>query len=82
MPIWIMTPYRKRWLPAVSYTHLDVYKRQVQTPSGGSTVTPNGEIYDGQALTPGEVGISYVTVSYTHLDVYKRQLWGTCPMRR
>ncbi len=33
---------------------------KVQTPSGGSTVTPDGEIYDGKALTPGEVGFSYV----------------------
>ena len=32
----------------------------MQTPSGGSTVTPDGEIYDGKALTPGEVGFSYV----------------------
>ena len=49
-----------RWilaLQAVSYTHLDVYKRQtvpipIITPTTTTTI---------------------ITVSYTHLDVYKRQ---------
>ena len=60
----------------VSYTHLDVYKRQVDNNP------PSGSI-DGNYATSVTVhwvsGISYVnascttTVSYTHLDVYKRQ---------
>ena len=47
--------------PAVSYTHLDVYKRQE---------------YD-QALPPDAGSLPRVSpeaVSYTHLDVYKRQV--------
>ena len=57
----------------VSYTHLDVYKRQVYTPD--------------MVLGPARKGIkvTYCTdsrplehiveaVSYTHLDVYKRQI--------
>ena len=43
----------------VSYTHLDVYKRQVQT-------TENA--FQNNAFLYGDAA-----VSYTHLDVYKRQ---------
>ena len=63
----------------VSYTHLDVYKRQVHS----RTV---GKFYDNIVViayvnfTIGNDGIVFVcngnnisTVSYTHLDVYKRQ---------
>ena len=59
----------------VSYTHLDVYKRQ-----GVALVMENqqlkGIITDGdvrRALTANGAD----TVSYTHLDVYKRQHCGT-----
>ena len=68
---------------AVSYTHLDVYKRQGQRDGGNADV---GEI----PLTPGkhafllcsdgfweyvdEEEMEAAPVSYTHLDVYKRQL--------
>ena len=54
---------------AVSYTHLDVYKRQV-------------DIIITTALIPGKPAPRLITaemvqsmkpVSYTHLDVYKRQ---------
>ena len=60
---------------AVSYTHLDVYKRQAL----------------GASLKGGDVSINKEAVSYTHLDVYKRQLSRcvtdsktlslTCPIR-
>ena len=47
----------------VSYTHLDVYKRQVPVCSNGSETWVLVKIH----LT------SIQPVSYTHLDVYKRQ---------
>ena len=43
---------------AVSYTHLDVYKRQVEIR---------------QAMGIDLHVIETIAVSYTHLDVYKRQ---------
>ncbi|WP_459448134.1 hypothetical protein [Erwinia amylovora] len=45
-------------MTAVSYTHLDVYKRQRQCA----------------AFVSGVVKDAFSPVSYTHLDVYKRQL--------
>ena len=71
----------------VSYTHLDVYKRQVYNeandyfdgifvkntyPTDGMYPTPT------LSLTPVQSEASYdfekaKAVSYTHLDVYKRQ---------
>ena len=49
---------------AVSYTHLDVYKRQAQWVAESTSVKHPGRewVYDG------------MPVSYTHLDVYKRQI--------
>ena len=55
-PIKVMVPLTSSI--AVSYTHLDVYKRQPLSP------TPNCNSL--HSTTTG-------TVSYTHLDVYKRQ---------
>ena len=69
----------------VSYTHLDVYKRQVETMckvaqgvNHGAAPIPEEakwvqakEIKDISGLTHG-VGWC-APVSYTHLDVYKRQ---------
>ena len=71
---------------AVSYTHLDVYKRQALDEAGlkfivGSRVTKapadlaSHFRWHGDAFTDGQV-IDTITpraVSYTHLDVYKRQ---------
>ena len=65
-------------LTAVSYTHLDVYKRQIQDSSGNSSIDPS-ELKNGGSLLP--LGSDkdhgshkgYGPVSYTHLDVYKRQ---------
>ena len=51
--------YFRQLLANESVSESNFYAK-VQTASGGSTVTPDGEIYDGKALTPGEVGISYV----------------------
>ena len=55
---------------SVSYTHLDVYKRQVQ--SGSKVVTNNLglKIYSSEDKP---VAKTIRSVSYTHLDVYKRQ---------
>ena len=51
---------------AVSYTHLDVYKRQGLLNGGG--------IFVGlKLLTQSTASCSMGSVSYTHLDVYKRQ---------
>ena len=49
----------------VSYTHLDVYKRQ---PLLRSTARRACESRRSRRTT-----VSSATVSYTHLDVYKRQ---------
>ena len=58
---------------AVSYTHLDVYKRQTVGGEGGLVIDESKlanktaletAINEAKALQP---------VSYTHLDVYKRQ---------
>ena len=54
---------------AVSYTHLDVYKRQNYDRSISRTTDLIMEIYARLAAT----------VSYTHLDVYKRQLFTIHP---
>ena len=56
---------------AVSYTHLDVYKRQAvtRTPKDRENLSMVGRTCAG-------VGSALIamSVSYTHLDVYKRQL--------
>ena len=50
----------------VSYTHLDVYKRQQITHEAGKQEGDNGT-KNGVERNP------FIPVSYTHLDVYKRQ---------
>ena len=80
-----------RWvrdnIAAVSYTHLDVYKRQALNDSESSRRGVNTwlneqatrEIYlevADKAITDGgawSVMTGFNPVSYTHLDVYKRQ---------
>ena len=52
-------------LEAVSYTHLDVYKRQV------CSVILHRSSFTPQQPLPNLLSMG--TVSYTHLDVYKRQ---------
>ena len=59
----------------VSYTHLDVYKRQVictliySLKTQVSLLPPPWEEF-----TTKEPSLSATPVSYTHLDVYKRQI--------
>ena len=69
---------------AVSYTHLDVYKRQPQLSLPFSISRPlaltassasSGDSYAADEVSPGCRFIvkDLEAVSYTHLDVYKRQ---------
>ena len=63
----------------VSYTHLDVYKRQVESDKEHPfivktkqlTVEATGTAFNVNAYAPDHVA----AVSYTHLDVYKRQIY-------
>ena len=58
----------------VSYTHLDVYKRQTQIISQ-FTEGDTQMILAGQKSLFAN-GLTFIPVSYTHLDVYKRQGTG------
>ena len=73
--------YRVGKEKAVSYTHLDVYKRQ------GSARRAHDNRFAQRKANDGGVGINArlfgddgggvadrIPVSYTHLDVYKRQI--------
>ena len=53
----------------VSYTHLDVYKRQ-QIPLGFLLREPRGIL---RIKGGTNAHCDFIPVSYTHLDVYKRQ---------
>ena len=69
----------------VSYTHLDVYKRQplimlLMALSAASDyalqnlgVVINSDMIRNIAETTPREAADLITVSYTHLDVYKRQ---------
>ena len=89
---WVVTPEGQIDLrplvlsTPVSYTHLDVYKRQViHGPMGGAICTAPRPAPKRRGAAPGAAGWpagACVTwpnrpctcpVSYTHLDVYKRQ---------
>ena len=56
-------------LKPVSYTHLDVYKRQLKD----RPVKADAKFFLGKLLT-NEKEETIRPVSYTHLDVYKRQV--------
>ena len=67
---------------AVSYTHLDVYKRQFETFApekvlyefGFGLSYTNFKIETEKAnYSEGKTEFNVKAVSYTHLDVYKRQ---------
>ena len=61
----------------VSYTHLDVYKRQVVNLVYSDVVAIRAFISPCSGLIPSAataVNASIIAVSYTHLDVYKRQV--------
>ena len=70
-----------RAVEAVSYTHLDVYKRQQLLSAEGSladrAVDDVGLVETVLDLTSLGLLNSLGTVSYTHLDVYKRQVLFT-----
>ena len=76
-------------LVAVSYTHLDVYKRQCQNGAacGCSRRISVGSLADRGLATQRSTSsrlrpVSAAAVSYTHLDVYKRQVGGRPPRPR
>ena len=76
----------------VSYTHLDVYKRQVlgketidlyntsETRSNNNSYGLNYQKTGKELMSQDEIavmdGAKCISVSYTHLDVYKRQRYG------
>ena len=60
----------QQWKTAVSYTHLDVYKRQMFVRVTAKAGTKEAAALLCEPVTKEIVAIS---VSYTHLDVYKRQ---------
>ena len=77
---------------SVSYTHLDVYKRQDMGKDGmhGTAMPVNyvvemfcdrvtaTKIYQKDKYTD-QAPYEYYPVSYTHLDVYKRQAQTSAP---
>ena len=60
---------------AVSYTHLDVYKRQAMRLYSAALDLADEHKYDklAKASLTNLASLYVVSVSYTHLDVYKRQ---------
>ena len=65
----------------VSYTHLDVYKRQIYNLAAGDYNVDVTYLGDNKYLSSTNAAnftvskvSDYNTVSYTHLDVYKRQI--------
>ena len=73
-------PFECQYLHPVSYTHLDVYKRQVKEntvqevrkalQANIEAIQRATKLLEKQSDTP---------VSYTHLDVYKRQFNDSKP---
>ena len=60
--------------PTVSYTHLDVYKRQVYDGALPAIVLSCVALMLAAAILSTLLTRALVPVSYTHLDVYKRQV--------
>ena len=60
-------------LTAVSYTHLDVYKRQPSISLMAEWMMRRSSGFMGSSVWPRPVRATFAPVSYTHLDVYKRQ---------
>ena len=52
----------------VSYTHLDVYKRQLM-----DGLKNKAQDRSNRKVLMETASVQYAPVSYTHLDVYKRQ---------
>ena len=59
----------------VSYTHLDVYKRQTPGSSAATPSSPKQKPCAPSYCRTVPFVITWTTVSYTHLDVYKRQAY-------
>ena len=72
----IPTAAYETFADAVSYTHLDVYKRQVDGASVHRARRRAGAFLELEHPVQADVVIG-VPVSYTHLDVYKRQICGS-----
>ena len=72
-PFWNVLLSLKESSP-VSYTHLDVYKRQVSLIRG--VLGSMHIMIEQKEATVIFEETEPVSVSYTHLDVYKRQLQG------
>ena len=73
-----MTPYPTHTVRPVSYTHLDVYKRQILYNVIGNKEVVFIEIFhfeknDFKYNLRTWKSCMVLPVSYTHLDVYKRQ---------
>ena len=60
---------------AVSYTHLDVYKRQQKRSCSCTSFCANYRCFNYTTWQGRFAIVSCTPVSYTHLDVYKRQTW-------
>ena len=67
----LLTSGRRLCYHPVSYTHLDVYKRQYKD-SDDSEELPSQVYVSGSKA--GQM-YGFKAVSYTHLDVYKRQVY-------
>ena len=64
----------RNYTGAVSYTHLDVYKRQVPRYYENLSVLHENTMPARAYYIPASKRMdNLVAVSYTHLDVYKRQ---------
>ena len=59
---------------SVSYTHLDVYKRQIFYHTENPDSTSLDDIDRNSVNDTYYIKASVAAVSYTHLDVYKRQV--------
>ena len=64
-------------LDAVSYTHLDVYKRQAWMEREKEALTEIAQAHEFEIISLGGGRPHMEPVSYTHLDVYKRQRSGS-----
>ena len=64
------------FLKPVSYTHLDVYKRQVLLASVSACAARAAGSSSAKGVSARPAHRAMWAVSYTHLDVYKRQVLG------
>ena len=92
--LWLSTIFRKSSITssfsvtfppvamAVSYTHLDVYKRQVLARPGSSRASPlSGTLFQLRTLHSSLGSLSMHSRPHQR-DVYKRQLMGDMPTNK